>query len=105
MPIIETLRVIHIGAERTVLLVSEYPGTENAVVMPFRAIAADVLRLGSKALLLSHNHPSGDPAPSLADLIVTRRLAAMLQALDVRLHDHIIRGADRSVSFRGLGLL
>jgi DNA repair protein RadC len=105
MAVVEILRVIHIGMTREVLSVQQYPGTADRVIMPFRAIAADVLRLNSRALVLSHNHPSGDPAPSAADLAVTRQLTAMLGPLGVRLHDHIITGDGRAVSFRDIGLL
>jgi DNA repair protein RadC len=105
MSLIETLRVIHVGADRDILSIAQYPGTTDRVIMPFRAIAADVLRLNSQALVVSHNHPSGDPAPSAADLAVTRQLATMLSALGVRLHDHIILGGGRTLSFRDKGFL
>jgi DNA repair protein RadC len=101
----ETLRIIHVGADRNILSIAQYPGTTDRVIMPFRAIAADVLHLNTRALVVSHNHPSGDPTPSAADLAVTRQLAAMLSALGVRLHDHIITGGGRSLSFRDTGLL
>lgn len=101
----ETLRVIHIGERRQVLAVCEFDGDATRIAMPFRQIASDVLRLGSRALILSHNHPSGDPTPSRADFAATKRLAAMLDALDVRLHDHIVLGDGRSVSFRKQGWL
>jgi DNA repair protein RadC len=105
MAVVEILRVIHISVTREVLSVQQYAGTADRVIMPFRAIAADILRLNSRALVLSHNHPSGDPAPSAADLAVTRQLTAMLGPLGVRLHDHIITGGGRVISFRDIGLL
>lgn len=105
MALVETLRVIHIGAMREILSVRQYRGTKNCVVMPFRKIAEDVLHLNSRALILSHNHPSGNPIPSGQDVAATRRLAAMLDALDVRLYDHIIIGVGGSLSFRNEGLL
>lgn len=102
---IETLRVIHLGGQRRILDVAHYPGETTRVIMPMRRIIADALRLGSQALVLSHNHPSGDPTPSKADIAVTRQLAALLAALEIRLHDHVVIGGARRVSFREAGLL
>jgi DNA repair protein RadC len=102
---IETLRVIHVGADRDILSIAQYPGTQDRVIIPFRVIAADVLRLNTRALVVSHNHPSGDPTPSAADLTVTRQLVAMLSALGVKLHDHLIIGDGRTWSFRDKGFL
>jgi DNA repair protein RadC len=102
---IETLRVIHLNEHRAVLEIGQYWGTATSVVIPFRRIVADALRLNSSTLVLSHNHPSGDPTPSRADVSVTKQLAALLHILDIRLHDHLIIGDGRSASFRKLGLL
>jgi len=52
-----------------------------------------------------HNHPSGDPVPSAADLDMTRDIRRAAEALSITLHDHIIIGNDRSLSFRREGLL
>lgn len=54
---------------------------------------------------MMHNHPSGDPSPSKADIAITREIVAALKALDIALHDHLIVGRDKHASFRGLGLL
>jgi DNA repair protein RadC len=105
VPDIETLRVIHLGKDRDVLDIGQYSGTATAVIFPFRAIVADALRLNSRAIVLSHNHPSGDPTPSRADISVTKQLAHLLHVLDIRLHDHVVIGDGRSISFRTLGLL
>jgi len=55
--------------------------------------------------MMMHNHPSGDPAPSKADIAITREISAALKALDIALHDHLIVGRDKHASFRALGLL
>jgi DNA repair protein RadC len=102
---IETLRVIHFDRRRTVLSVFEYAGEPTRVLMPLRAIIGDALSLGSAGLLLSHNHPSGDPTPSRQDVAATRQLAQAAQALGIRVHDHIVTGGQQSISFRALGLL
>ena len=102
---LETLRVVHVGSNRRVLAVTQHPGEATRVVVPLRMIIADALRLGSSGLLLSHNHPMGDPTPSRDDLITTRRLADLAHALGIRLHDHLIWGHNRHISFRAAGLL
>ena len=102
---VETLRVTHFSRNRRVLAVTEHPGEATRVVLPLRVIISDALRLGTTGLLLSHNHPMGDPTPSTDDLITTRRLADLAQSLGIRLHDHLIWGHNRHVSFREAGLL
>ena len=102
---IETLRVIHFDGDRRVLRVANYPGETTRVIMPIRAIFADALRLETVGLVLSHNHPSGDPTPSPADIAATHVLARAAAALGIRLHDHIVTGDGRSISFRSVGLL
>ncbi len=52
-----------------------------------------------------HNHPSGDPTPSTADLEMTRQVAAAAKALGISLHDHIVVGRSGNTSFKSLGLL
>jgi DNA repair protein RadC len=64
-----------------------------------------VLDLGACAVILVHNHPSGDPTPSKGDVEMTRQLAAALRTIDVILHDHVIVGRNREVSLRKLGHL
>lgn len=74
--------------------------------IPLRAVARDVVRLGAARVVMAHNHPSGDPQPSRADLAATKRLAMALGALDVALVEHVIlaRGGG-AFSLRGAGLI
>ncbi len=102
---IETLRVIHVDRNRRVLSIAEYPGDATRVVVPLRAIIADALRLGTSGLLLSHNHPSGDPTPSTADVSATRRLVRAARALDINVYDHLINAGAQCFSLRAAGLL
>ncbi len=102
---IEILRVVHFDRSCAVLSIEAYNGGPTSVAMPVRTIIADALRLRSAGLLLSHNHPSGDPTPSREDIAATRRLARAADLLGIRVHDHIVSGAGRSVSFRSAGLL
>lgn len=103
---LEQVRVAHLDAARGLIAVRDCPiGSRDQVGLPLRAIVADVLALGTHGLLLAHNHPSGDPSPSRADLAATRALAELMRRLDVRLHDHLIFAGGRCASFKVLGLL
>jgi DNA repair protein RadC len=103
--LIETLRVIHFDRDRRILSIAEYLGNATQIVMPLRPIIADALRLGSSGLLLSHNHPSGDPTPSRADIRATQQLMRAARALDICVHDHVIIGNKRRFSLRAAGLI
>lgn len=70
-----------------------------------REIVKRALELGATALILVHNHPSGDPTPSRADIETTNRIRDAASALGIVLHDHIIVGRGRHLSFRQQGLL
>ena len=104
MPV-ETLRVIHLDPHRNIIAVENYAGCESHVEVPMRAIIADALRLRTAALILSHNHPSGDPTSSRSDIEATRLLARTTRAIGVTVHDHIIEAGGRATSFRSLGLV
>ena len=80
-------------------------GTIDETPVYPREVAKRALELGAAALIVVHNHPSGDPTPSKADIAITRELVAALKALDIQLHDHLILGRDKHASFRTLGLL
>ena len=80
-------------------------GTATSAPVPLRDVIGDVLRLDAAALAMAHNHPAGDPCPSAADLAATRRLMVVLEALEVRLVDHLVLAGDRFVSMRELGLV
>ena len=70
-----------------------------------REVVKRALELDASALILVHNHPWGDPTPSTADIAVTKEIKAAADALGVALHDHLIIGRDRHVSFRDLKLI
>lgn len=80
-------------------------GTAHGIGVPLRDVIADVLALGACAMVMVHNHPTGDLSPSAADVAVTRRLVAGLEAIDVRLADHVVIGPDGYASMRELGFL
>jgi DNA repair protein RadC len=77
----------------------------SSMVHP-REVFKPAILAGSAALLLAHNHPSGDPEPSAEDLALTRRLAAAGALLGIEVLDHVVLGeADRFVSLRERGVL
>jgi DNA repair protein RadC len=80
-------------------------GQTQSLLLPVRSIVADAIALDAVAVALAHNHPSGDPTPSSADYRLTQRLARTLDAVDVRLVEHVVLARDGIVRFRTLGLL
>jgi DNA repair protein RadC len=77
---------------------------DHAPVYP-REIVKRALELNASAIILVHNHPSGDPAPSKADIAMTREVATAAKALGITIHDHLVIGRGGHSSFKSLGLL
>ena len=77
---------------------------DHAPVYP-REIARRALELQASSLILVHNHPSGDPSPSRADIDMTRAIMDALEALDITVHDHLIAARAGVTSFKALGLI
>ncbi len=70
-----------------------------------REIIKRALELGASSIILVHNHPSGDPTPSKADILMTREIVAAAKALSIAVHDHLVIGRGGHASFKSLGLL
>ncbi len=79
--------------------------SRDSCAIPVRDVAADALAFGAQAVVMAHNHPSGDPTPSRADREATNGLARALGPLDIRLIDHLVLARGGAVSFRALGWL
>jgi DNA repair protein RadC len=79
-------------------------GTVDHTPVYPREVVKRALELGASALIMVHNHPSGDPTPSKADIETTREVAKAAALLGVTLHDHIIVGRGRHTSLKSLGL-
>jgi DNA repair protein RadC len=77
---------------------------DHAPVYP-REIVKRALELGAAALILVHNHPSGNPAPSKADIETTRKIAQAAASLGMSVHDHIIVGREGHASLKALGVM
>ena len=101
----ECLWVAHLDEEARCLHLSRHLGGAGDLAFPLREIVVDAARHGSAAILLAHNHPSGDPRPSQSDLSATRRLAAAAGALDCRVLDHLVFAGAECTSLRRLGYL
>lgn len=80
-------------------------GTVDHTPLYPREIVQGCLERGASAVILVHNHPSGDPTPSQGDIQMTRAVKAALATIDVELHDHVIVGAGRYHSMRSAGLV
>ncbi len=102
----EHFHVLFLNA-KNILIADEVQqtGTVNHTPVYPREVIKRALELGATALILVHNHPSGDPTPSPADLTMTQEIAAAGERLDIVLHDHIIISNQGYVSFRDLGHL
>ena len=70
-----------------------------------REVVKRCLELQATAVILVHNHPSGDPTPSRADIEMTREVKSAAAVLGITVHDHLIMGNGRHLSFRREGLL
>ena len=68
-------------------------------------MARRALELSASAVILVHNHPSGDPTPSAADIDMTRQVIEAGRALKIAVHDHLVVGREGVASFKALGLI
>jgi DNA repair protein RadC len=80
-------------------------GTVNQTAIYPREIIQNALECGASAMIMVHNHPSGDPHPSRQDIIMTKLINDVAQKLDINLLDHLIIGKDKRVSLKELGII
>ncbi len=80
-------------------------GTVDHTPVYTREVVKRALDLGASAIIMVHNHPSGDPTPSKADILMTREVKDAAEKLGIVLHDHVIIGRGEHASFKALGLL
>lgn len=102
----EQFRVLFLD-RKNVLVADEEQGrgtVDHVPVYP-REVVKRALELNASALILVHNHPSGDPTPSAADIAMTAQVQAAAEALGLVLHDHLVIGKGRELSLRGEGYL
>lgn len=102
---VEEFRVLYL--DRKNRLIADEPmgrGTVDQVAVYPREVVKRALELNASALIIAHNHPSGDPTPSRADIDMTRQINAAAKAVGLALHDHLVIGAEKTVSFRAENL-
>lgn len=103
---IEQFRVLYLDRKNVLIADEEQArGTVDHVPVYPREIMRRALELTASALILVHNHPSGDPTPSQADITMTARIVAAAEVMGLTVHDHLIIGKSRELSFRSEGLL
>ncbi|TQF76702.1 JAB domain-containing protein [Elioraea sp. Yellowstone] len=103
---IEQFRVLFLDAKnRLIADESQARGTVNHTPVYPREVVKRALELHATGMILVHNHPSGDPTPSRADIETTREIGRAAALLSIALHDHVIVGHGRWLSFRQAGLL
>ena len=103
---VEQFRILYL--DRKNLLIADEAqgrGTVDHVPVYPREVVRRALELQASALILAHNHPSGDPTPSQADVEMTRRIVEACRAVNILVHDHVVVGRDRVESFHALGLM
>ena len=103
---VERVRVLYLNA-RNLLILDEHVGDgsiDEAAIHP-REVIRRALDLGATALILVHNHPSGSPEPSRADIQITNRIAEAGRLLGITVHDHLIIGREGHVSLKAKGLI
>ncbi len=102
----EQFRILFLDRKNVLIADEEQSrGTVDHVPVYPREVVKRALELNASALILVHNHPSGDPTPSPDDISMTRRIANAGEALSITLHDHVIVARSGTLSFRSEGLL
>jgi DNA repair protein RadC len=102
----EEVRVLFLNA-KNMLIANEalWQGSVDEAAVHVREVIARAIALGATALIIVHNHPSGDPAPSSQDIRLTRDLVEAGRHMKITVHDHVIVGASGRTSMRSMGLI
>jgi DNA repair protein RadC len=102
----EQVRVLFLNA-KNMLIANEamWNGSVDEASVHVREIISRAIQLGATALIIVHNHPSGDPTPSNQDVRVTQDLVEAARHMKIAVHDHVIVGASGRTSMRALGLI
>ena len=102
----EQFRVLYLDKKNQLILdeIQNRGTVDHAPVYP-REVVRRALELSASAMIIVHNHPSGDPTPSRADIDMTKQVIEAARALSVQVHDHLIVGREGVASFKQLGLM
>ena len=103
---VEEVRVLFLNA-KNMLIANEalWQGSVDEASVHVREVIARAIALGATAIIIVHNHPSGDPSPSQQDIHLTRDLVEAGRHMKVTVHDHVIVGAQGRTSLRSMGLI
>ena len=102
----EEVRILFLNAKNMVLANEAlWQGSVDEASVHVREVIARAIALGATALIIVHNHPSGDPSPSQQDIRMTRDLVEAGRHMKVTVHDHVIVGAQGRTSLRAMGLI
>ncbi|MFV0432127.1 MAG: RadC family protein [Alphaproteobacteria bacterium] len=103
---IEQFRVLYLNTKNELISDEiQQEGTINATPVYPREIIRRALELGATALIMVHNHPSGDVRPSQGDIDITKQIIAVAQPLSIVIHDHIIVGKSETGSLKSMGYI
>ena len=102
----EQFRILFLN-NKNVLIADEVQqkGTVDHTPVYPREVVKRALELGATALIMVHNHPSGDPTPSQGDIAMTKQVVEAAAKLQIAVHDHLIIGRNDHASFKAMGLL
>jgi DNA repair protein RadC len=102
----EEVRILFLNA-KNMLIANEalWQGSVDEASVHVREVIARAIALGATAIIIVHNHPSGDPSPSQQDIRLTRDLVEAGRHMKVTVHDHVIVGAKGRTSLRAMGLI
>jgi DNA repair protein RadC len=102
----EQFRVLYLDRKNNLIVdeVQQQGTVDHTPVYP-REVVKRALELQASAIIMVHNHPSGDPTPSRADIEMTKEVREAAEKLGVTLHDHLVIGRGNHASFRSLGLI
>lgn len=103
---IEQFRILFLDRQNTLIAdeVQQTGTVDHTPVYP-REVVKRALALNASSIILVHNHPSGDPTPSSADIEMTKKIIETAKPLGIAIHDHLVIGKGRHASFRTLGLI
>jgi DNA repair protein RadC len=102
---VEKFLVLYLDAQNQLICIQVIAGTVNQAVVYPREVFKHALLGGASAMILVHNHPSGHPKPSEADIRLTKTLQEGSKIFDILVHDHLIVAGERFFSFREEGLM
>jgi DNA repair protein RadC len=101
----EHMRVLLLDTRNRVIAITEvYKGSLNTSMIRVAELFRDAIRQNCAAVILAHNHPSGDPTPSPEDIAVTKQVVEAGKLLDIEVLDHLVIGQQRYVSLKERGL-